>query len=157
VNKRKQIIGRVISDIKEYWIIAPAVLILYVALHKIMGAFCPSVWITGFSCPGCGMTRAFLFVLTGQFARAFRINPSIYLWIVFGIYFIIQRYIRGKSVKGGMLFISIIVCIMLIIYIHGMLTGFPSQHPYVYTPDNVLEKYIPGYEQVVRSFINKRM
>lgn len=149
LDKLKKIISRMIADIKEYWMIAPIVFVLYIILHKIMGAFCPSVWLTGFSCPGCGMTRAFLFVISGQFMRAFRINPSIYLWIIYGIYFIIQRYIRGVKVKYNLLFIGSIVMIMILVYAYGMLTQFPDVPPYVYTGGNLFERYVPGYKEMM--------
>lgn len=151
----KQIVKRIVSDIKEYWTIAPIILALYVTLHRIMGAFCPSIWITGFSCPGCGMTRAFLFVMTGQFERAFRINPSIYLWIVYGLYFIIQRYIRGKAVKGAWYLIGTIAGVMLIVYIYGMIQYFPDTPPYVYSSDNIFAEYIPKYDELVHTWIMK--
>ena len=139
-----------IVDIKEYWMIAPIVFVLYIISHKIMGAFCPSVWIMGFPCPGCGMTRAFFFVMSGQFVRAFRINPSVYLWMIYGIYFIIQRYIRGVKVKYNLLLIGIIVIIMLFVYMHGMLTQFPDAPPYVYTGENLFERHVPGYREMIR-------
>ncbi|MBQ8345020.1 MAG: DUF2752 domain-containing protein [Clostridia bacterium] len=39
---------------------------------------CPVKWLTGVSCPGCGMTRACLSALTFRFADAFSYHP---LWV----------------------------------------------------------------------------
>jgi hypothetical protein len=32
--------------------------------------------LTGYGCPGCGMTRSFVFLAHGQIAEAFRLNPA---------------------------------------------------------------------------------
>jgi hypothetical protein len=36
---------------------------------------CPFRWLTGFTCPGCGTTRALHQILHGHFATAFMLNP----------------------------------------------------------------------------------
>ena len=36
---------------------------------------CPYLTLTGFACPGCGLTRAAHFLLHGDVARAFAYNP----------------------------------------------------------------------------------
>lgn len=41
------------------------------------GVTCPILWLTGISCAGCGMTRAWLNVLRLDFAAAFSCHP---LW-----------------------------------------------------------------------------
>ena len=44
---------------------------------------CPSKLIFHISCPGCGITRATLFVLQGQFMEALCLNPNVVFAIVF--------------------------------------------------------------------------
>jgi len=134
--------------------VVPAFLILYLLLHRIVGAFCPSVWITGFPCPGCGMTRALGYVLEGEWVKAFRINPSIYMWIAFGIYFIIQRYVRGKTDKYYLYMIIVIVIVMFVIYIYGMFNKFPNQVPYTYRKENVMSSCIPWYDEMIQALLN---
>ncbi|WP_394966820.1 DUF2752 domain-containing protein [Candidatus Allofournierella merdipullorum] len=51
-----------------------AIAALYVALH-FLGMGCPIKAITGVSCAGCGMTRAWLEVLSGNWAAAFAYHP----------------------------------------------------------------------------------
>ena len=36
---------------------------------------CPYLVLTGFACPGCGLTRALHFALHGDLGRAFALNP----------------------------------------------------------------------------------
>lgn len=38
---------------------------------------CPFRRLTNLPCPGCGMTRSFIFTLNGYFLAAFRQNPNI--------------------------------------------------------------------------------
>lgn len=37
---------------------------------------CIFKWLTGFDCPGCGMTRAFLFIGHGRLADAATMHPA---------------------------------------------------------------------------------
>jgi hypothetical protein len=40
---------------------------------------CPFHALTGFLCPGCGMTRALAALLTGRVAQAWRLNPLVFV------------------------------------------------------------------------------
>lgn len=51
-----------------------AVLALYAGLH-FAGVGCPIRALTGLSCAGCGMTRAWLALLHGDCAQAFACHP----------------------------------------------------------------------------------
>ena len=60
-----------------------AIAALYAALH-FLGMGCPIKAITGVSCAGCGMTRAWLSALSGDWAAAFSYHPL--FWVVpFGV------------------------------------------------------------------------
>lgn len=52
------------------------VVLLYWVLH-LLGIGCPIRFVTGISCAGCGMTRAWLSVLSLDFSDAFYYHP---LW-----------------------------------------------------------------------------
>lgn len=56
-----------------------AVAALYAALH-FAGFGCPIKAVTGVSCAGCGMTRAWLAALAGDWAEAFFYHPL--FWMV---------------------------------------------------------------------------
>ena len=53
--------------------------LLYIVFMTITGIGCPIRWFTGISCPGCGMSCAFISLLRLDFAAAFRYHPMIYL------------------------------------------------------------------------------
>jgi hypothetical protein len=52
---------------------------------------CPFRWLTGFTCPGCGTTRALHQILHGHFATAFMLNPLFLLAMPF-LLFALLRY-----------------------------------------------------------------
>lgn len=63
---------------------------VYVAFITLTGIGCPIRFFTGISCPGCGMSRAVLLLLSGHFQAAFRMHPLVYavlpagIWLFFG-------------------------------------------------------------------------
>lgn len=148
----KKIWQRFFADVKKFWPIPIILVVIYFVLHKLEGAFCPSVIIFGLPCPGCGITRALLYVLKGQFAEAFYINPSVYLWLLFLLYIIVVRYVLGKPLKYGVLSAGIIGVVMVIRFAYGMYMYYPTRPPFAYTGGNVMEDIIPGYMHMVRDF-----
>lgn len=149
----KDILARVLKDIKEYgWAVAVFVG-CYVLIHVFFDAFCPLLVATGIPCAGCGLTRAFLFLCSGQLGRAIYMNPSILPVLLFVLYFVFCRYILGKKVKGLKWCLIFLVSVMLIIYIYRMRLYFPDRVPYVYYADNILAKKYPGYEALVKRLI----
>lgn len=148
----KKIGQRIFADMKKFWPIPVMLLVLYVVLHKLEGAFCPSVIVFGLPCPGCGTVRALLYVLNGQFSEALYINPSVYLWIAFLLYIIVVRYILGKPLKYVTLLMTVIGVVMVIRFGYGMYMYYPTRPPFAYTGGNVMEEMIPGYMHMVRDF-----
>ena len=110
------------------------------------------VIVFGLPCPGCGMVRALLYVLKGQFSEALYINPSVYLWIVFLLYIFVVRYILGKPLKHMVLYVTVIVTVMVIRFGYGMYMYYPERPPFAYTGGNVMEDIIPEYMHMVRDF-----
>ncbi len=146
----KAIAVRIWNDIKKYiWCMA-AVAVYYVVVHVFMPVACPLIYVTGFPCAGCGMTRAVLFVLTGQFSRAFYMNPVAFLIVLFGAYCFFCRYVKGGQVKGFIAGIIILFIVLLAAYFIRMYLYFPERVPYVYTKDNLFENRIPGYQSIIR-------
>ena len=138
----KTVCKRIRLDIKKYkWTILIFV-IFYVIIKKIFKAFCPLVILTGFPCPACGMTRAILFLLTGQFERSFRIHPMAILWVILALYCIIMRYLLGKRVAYFKSIVIVLLLAMIVYYIYRMITLFPNQPPMSYTRNNLLHRVI---------------
>lgn len=141
---------RIKKDIKQYGTGLLAAVALYFFVHAVSKAFCPSVLVTGFPCPGCGMTRAVLYLLKGQFARSWALNPAGIFWVIWALWFAFERYVRGRRPKILGWAACGIVLFMVTAYLVRMNLYFPDRPPYVYTRDNLFARLLPGYEKVVR-------
>lgn len=149
-KKRMGQIGkRIEKDIREYGMFGVALAGYYLVSKWLFHAFCPLVIISGIPCPGCGMTRAFLFFLTGQWTRGWNMNPLALAWLALAAYIAVMRYGFGKKAKGALPFAYGIIGLMVLFYGYRMLRYFPGWPPVSYTGGNLLEQFLPGY----RSFI----
>lgn len=66
---------------KELWDMLPsaiAIIIVY-GLFGVLGIGCPIKFVTGISCLGCGMTRAWMSVLRLDIKSAFYYHPAFWL------------------------------------------------------------------------------
>lgn len=142
--------NRIGKDIRQYGLGLLAAAVLYVVIHGLFDAFCPSVLISGFPCPGCGMTRAVLYLLRGQIGRSCAINPAGVLWVAWAALFAFERYGLGRKSKVTVRAAYVIALFMIVVYIIRMRLYFPYKPPYVYTRDNLFERILPGYGKFVR-------
>ena len=62
-------------------------------LKKVLHSLCPMVLLTGFPCPGCGLTRAGFRVLRLDFVGAWRVHPFIFAVIFLIVVFAAERYV----------------------------------------------------------------
>lgn len=151
MQKIREIINRIATDLKELRWAFLAFLVYYLLMHAMFDAFCPMLILTGIPCAGCGLTRAFLLLLSGQVRRALNINPSILLILLFVLYCGYFRYVRGRKVKGFGAVLGILIVCMLAIYGYRMYLYFPDRVPYVYMSNNIAARVLPGYNEWVRS------
>lgn len=61
------------------------------------GTVCPVKILTGWDCPGCGLTRGCLCVLTGQWKRAYLYNPASFAWVVLIAWLLWKRYFSDRN------------------------------------------------------------
>ena len=94
---------------------------------------CPFRLLTGFTCPGCGTTRALHQVLHGHFDSAFTLNPLLLLSIPF-LLFALLRYsaivMRGGVPRPNALPAPIIYAIFLVILSFWIFRNTPF-YPFV--------------------------
>lgn len=84
---------------------------LYAALH-FAGFGCPIKAITGVSCAGCGMTRAWLEVLSGNWAAAFAYHPLFWTIPLGALVFLFRRRLPRRLVTvlawtAGIAFVAV--------------------------------------------------
>ena len=143
---------RVIADVKGYGVAMAAVLLYAVAVNLIFHAFCPLVILSGFPCPGCGVSRATLCFMTGRWQSAWQMNPVIFPIVLFAAYFCLCRYLLGRKVKGAKTGIAVILVLLFVVYCLRMYLHFPDRIPYVYVEENVLARIFPFYEQILHEY-----
>lgn len=145
----KEVGQRICHDIEEYWA-AALVLILYtIVVNLIFHAFCPMVIIFGFPCPGCGLTRSLIYLLSGQIAQSVYINPMGIPVFCILTYFFWNRYIIGRNAKWIMPFTVGAIILLVMLYFWRMYNFFPNRIPYVYTENNILSKSSAFYQQIL--------
>lgn len=105
-NKQKK-------DRKELICAVTAVVVLYTAMESI-GITCPIKLITGISCAGCGMSRAWLAFLRLDMAKAFEYHPLFWLPPIAVIVLLCKSKINIKIYK---IFIFTIILMFAIVYI----------------------------------------
>lgn len=146
---RKEIGARIRRDAKNMWIAAAALAVYTLLMNLIFHAFCPMVIVTGFPCPGCGMTRALFYLITGRISESFQMNPM-GIWVAcLLLYFGWSRYIIGRSAKGMKMLIGLTIVMLIVCYGIRMFLYFPDRAPYAYTKRNVLAGIFPFYEQIL--------
>lgn len=72
---------------------------LYAALH-FAGFGCPIKAVTGVSCAGCGMTRAWLSALSGDWAAAFSYHPLFWMVPLAALVFLFRRRMPRRLFQG---------------------------------------------------------
>lgn len=105
-NKQKK-------DRKELICAVTAVVVLYTAMESI-GITCPIKFITGISCAGCGMSRAWLAFLRLDMAKAFEYHPLFLLPPIAVIVLLCKYKINIKIYK---IIIFTIILMFAIVYI----------------------------------------
>lgn len=102
------------------------ILLFYIAIESI-GITCPIKFLTGISCAGCGMSRAFLSVLRLDFVSAFHFHPLFWLVIPTVLLFIFKNKIPFFKIC-----FILIVAIFIITYLIRMFQ--PNDNIVVFEP-----------------------
>ena len=96
-----------------------AVVILYI-IFFVTGIGCPIKFITGISCAGCGMTRAYLSLLHLDFREAFHYHPLFWLPPVFLVILYKKNRIKPSIYK---ILIYTIVVFFCIVYVYRLISN----------------------------------
>ena len=103
-------------------------LIIYFILSELLDVGIPCLFyeITGYYCPGCGITRVLFSLLKLDFYQAFRYNPLIFILIIItGIYWLV-KFILKKFMNISIEIPNYVYYILLIIVIiFGILRNIP--------------------------------
>lgn len=98
---------------------ALAAVALFYAFIELLGVTCPIRFLTGVSCPGCGMSRAWLAALRLDWQAAFAFHPLFLLPVPAAGLLLFRRRIPKPVFRWSMGFIC---ALFLIVYIARILT-----------------------------------
>lgn len=113
---------RLLQVVKIY-IILLFVLISYYYINMYTGVFIPCVFreLTGFKCPGCGITHMFFDLINFRFKDAFYDNPLVFIYLPFIVaYFVYLSYLYIYNKKDNILvkmpkvYLAIVIIITII-------------------------------------------
>lgn len=95
--------------------------LVYLVFH-LMGIGCPIKFVTGVSCPGCGMSRACLSLISGDISDAFRFHPLFWIVPLFPLLYVLRE--TGKFPKKAYDICMIVICVIfLAVWIVRMIPG----------------------------------
>lgn len=98
-----------------------AVALFYLALEAV-GVTCPIKFLTGISCAGCGMSRAWLALLRGDWAGALAFHPLVLLPIPAGLLLAFQKRLPKRVFDVG-----IWTCGALFIIVYFIRLALPGE------------------------------
>lgn len=125
-------------DIKNLRIPLLVILAYFVVMKRVFHMMCPMVLLTGFPCPGCGLTRAGVALLQGDFQTAWEQNLMIYPIVVFIILYLVFRYVLRRDTRIFGRILLLILAVMIVYYIYRMYRYFPGEPPMSYYYDALL-------------------
>ena len=100
-------------------ILSVVVLAVYVGLSFVLPVKCLIRWLTGISCPGCGITRALFAVCQLDFAAAWQFNPMIF-YLIPMVPVLLVAYLR-KAKKLTDVLLCITAGVMVVVYLYRLL------------------------------------
>jgi hypothetical protein len=96
----------------------------------------------GIPCPGCGMTRAAVYLLSFDFKNAFFFHPLIFIMPFLLIVFLYQDTKLFQKLAHSKIFIGSIIALFIIVYIIRMILYFPDTEPMDYFHNPIILKLL---------------
>ncbi|MFB5309297.1 DUF2752 domain-containing protein [Enterococcus casseliflavus] len=110
---------------------------------------CPFKWLTGFPCPGCGMTRAYLHLFQGDLEGALHFHPLFWLVpIVFGIVLFKNNPKISKLYHSHNLWLTLTL-LVLVVYGGRLWLHFPHDAPMDFDPESIFPQLLRRIGQVI--------
>ena len=109
------------NPVRKEQVTAILAVVLFYGVLQLVGITCPIKFITGISCPGCGMTRAWISLLWHHdLHRALHYHPL--FWIVIpALPFFLSRKLGRSRLKGPAVFLA--AAAMIAVYLYRMFYG----------------------------------
>ena len=137
MNRRANCLNRIRSDFKA---MLPGLVLcaLFLAFSSaVFGKVCPVRLLLGIPCPACGMTRAAVFLITGDLSGSLKANPFLLPLIASLPIYIWEHYWKNQRARLFSGYIAVLILFMVLFYLYRMAVYFPNEEPMVYEPDNL--------------------
>lgn len=108
------------------------VLFILIAIFYILDIGCIFKKLSGLSCPGCGMTRAWLSFLKGDIGKAFYYHPLFWMIIVIPAITLIRKRISDSLFNG------ILICCIVLLMVCYLIRLFSGSDIVSFNPYNSL-------------------
>jgi len=102
----------------------------YYIANLFFGNICPSKILVGLPCPGCGLTRAALLMLRGDFIGSLRMNPILPFLFVYAIFILL------KKKKAARNYIIFVIILSFAVFGYRVIFSFGTE-PIVYNSHNL--------------------
>ncbi len=107
-----------------------AILVAGYLLLFACGITCPIKHLTGISCAGCGMSRAWFHALTFRFAEAMEFNPVFWIVPPLGLFWLLQKKHRRIGTVG------LLLCMVILLVTYLLRLIDPTDTVVVFAPEN---------------------
>ncbi|WP_294401166.1 DUF2752 domain-containing protein [uncultured Clostridium sp.] len=127
---------------------------LIVIIFLILTRFtCLIKLITGFPCPGCGMTRAYLSMLNLNFKDAWNYHSLFWFIPPVGVFIILADKPLFDSRKKEVIFLILVFSITFSVYIYRLIMLFPNTPPMDYNKNSLFYIIYTKLKLLINSFI----
>ena len=118
---------------KEGFRALAGIIAFYLFLELCCGITCPILYLTGISCAGCGMSRAWLSLLKLDVAAAFSYHPLFWLPVPAAILLLFRRRMPERAFR----WVAGVICgLFLAVYLYRLI--FVADPVVVFRPDQGL-------------------
>ena len=125
-----------IKEINDNYIGISLVIVYCLVMHALFHYVCPFRLLTGIPCPGCGLSRAGIALVTFRLDRVMFYNPVIIPIALYAVYWAACRYILGRKVRYQTAFIILLAVLLFALYFYRLAAFFPNHRPMEYVPEN---------------------
>ena len=129
------------SDLLNVLKISPFIIILLLGFMYFFGTPCLISGTTGYPCPGCGLTRAFYYLLSGNFKESLRYHALLIPVLLYLLYSGLSLYKLKKSNNKYFIIITIIfLLVILSYYAYRLIYNFPNTSPMTINDKAILQR-----------------
>lgn len=96
----------------------------------------------GIPCPGCGMTRAYSNLFSGNIVGAFQSHPLFILPIIIGIVIVLRNTKLVNGIYRSNRFWIVLLILIIGVYAIRMILYFPNTEPMEFNPNGLIPRLI---------------